>query len=91
MVFAASSRHALNPGLTTPYWQYTGTSNRFAVEPGLASSRSVNGMRLANTGTPSTSMTTEPPPTPTPLARPVSTSAASSLSLRVGRRAESLW
>ena len=65
----ANSRHAVNPGLTTPHWQYTGTSNRFAVEPGLASSRSVNGMRLANTGTPSTSRTTEGPPTPT-LARP---------------------
>jgi hypothetical protein len=28
MMFAASSRHALNPGLTTPYWQNTGRSNR---------------------------------------------------------------
>jgi hypothetical protein len=89
-MFAASSRHALNPGLTMPYWQYTGRSNRLAVDPGLASSRSVNGMRLANTGTPSMSSTTELPPTPTSLARPVFTSAASSTSLREARKADSL-
>lgn len=64
ITFAASSRHALNPGLPIPYWQNSGRSNRFAVPRGLASSRSVSGTRLANTGWPSTSTTTEPPPTP---------------------------
>ena len=72
-----------------PYWQNIGRSNRFAVEPGVAASRSVSGIRFMNTGTASMSRSSEPPPTPTPISRPIPTSAARSPSLRDPSDAES--
>ncbi len=44
-----------------PYWQYTGRSKRFAVEPWLATSRSDSGIRLVKTGTPSTATIPDSP------------------------------
>ncbi|GAA3442460.1 hypothetical protein Pve01_21280 [Planomonospora venezuelensis] len=67
-----------------PYWQNAGTPNRFAVDITLSArrSRSVSGSRLAKTGTPATSSSTEVPPTPEPRTRARSSSPASCRSLR---------
>ncbi|MGJ6967226.1 hypothetical protein ACSDR0_35445 [Streptosporangium sp. G11] len=87
MTLAASSRHAPKPGpptSTSPYWQNGGTPNRFAVDITLPAerSRSVSGMRLAKTGTPATSSSTEVPPIPEPRVRACSSDSASCRSLR---------
>jgi hypothetical protein len=71
-----------------PYWQQVGRSNRFAVLCGWASSRSVIGIRLANTASPPTSSTEESPPTPTALVGAALRTAASSSSVRAASKAE---
>ena len=71
-----------------PYWQEVGRSNRFAVLCGWASSRSVIGIRFANTGTPSRSSTAEPPPAPTAPAGAARSNAASSSSPRAASEAD---
>ena len=67
--------------------QNIGSPNRFAVDRGRWSSRSVNGMRLTNTGTPSTSDLPDPPPTP--MACASSACSLSSESSDSANRAES--
>ena len=94
MVCTASSRQAPKPGPPMPYWQKTGSSNRFAVDRTLSGCRSgsVSGTRFTKTGVPATSSRADFPPMPEPIGSASSTSSCSARSLHRASDVETaLW